>query len=207
MTLARAAEICDVNHFNWTQMVTALPSDDMAFMYPGPAFPPQPIPYLLLPIIDPIPSSILLYGVHSNIAQATDPADYPDGNDSLGAPPGGFDNFNYYENEVPLNPISFIDSYYYNVNPLIAAPAGTPNGNATTSNALLFYDAADAGAVQPPSAGRSRGRGRWCYLFPNSTDRCLRRRNGRGLGGHPDDQLHLVNQCHCRPQNRGGLSM
>ena len=149
MTLARAAQLCDVNHFNWTQTITGLPSDDVQFEYPLTANFPPPDNLRSYPttLYDPCPSSTSDYGIHSDIAQTLDPTDYPKGDVFIEPTPGGNDNFDYYinENQASLN------QNYYKVN--YQTQEGFLNGNASTSNALLFYDGADSPQPFNPNNG------------------------------------------------------
>ena len=116
MSLQRAAQICDVDHFNWIQTITGLPSDDEQFLYPledtnGNAvqFPPPQNLRAYPPTTDgPVPSPESGYGVHSDTAMKRDPQDYPTGDKQVDNR-GPVDNYIYYINEDP----SDLASYYY----------------------------------------------------------------------------------------------
>jgi uncharacterized repeat protein (TIGR01451 family) len=128
-SLAQAAQICGVNHFNWEQVITDIPDDWTWFTYQNTAavtwqavpifnaagaitsffVPAVPVPITPVPtpITDPIDTPPDHYGVHSNNAAAIDPAHYPAGDILIGDPGPVMDSFPFYYNEdngVPTNP-------------------------------------------------------------------------------------------------------
>src|SRR5271157_1466606 len=145
VTLARAAQICDVNHFNWTQTITGLPSDDVEFLYPlqdsegnNVNFPPpQSLRSYPNTLYDPVPSSTSSYGIHSDIVEQMALIDFPNGDTQIDT--ADADNYNYYMNEAPDNVGGLGDTYnYVTFNP--ETRIGTENPNFSTANGLLFWD-------------------------------------------------------------------
>jgi hypothetical protein len=101
LTLARAAQICDVDHFNWVQYVTGLPVNDMPFAYTGTAFPP-PLE-ATVPLTFPFPDPAVSPQQYEDIAvDPTQPSgllhvDFP------ADPPN--DQYLYYYNETATDPL------------------------------------------------------------------------------------------------------
>jgi len=147
MTLARAAQICDVDHFNWTQTITGLPPGQSYFIYQGtwntsisatghPFWPPPPAPTTPangtrydLPIA---PGH---YGVSSPTAAAVDPDNFPTG--VMAVSPYPNDIYTYYTNEDAVSLGKTYGNYVPGANPI----SFVATNNASTAMAQIFYDA------------------------------------------------------------------
>jgi len=117
-SIAQAAQICGVNHFNWEQMITYAPFQYFTYQNtPAVTWSQQPIPGtkdsfwpavpaavnptpIEMPVTDPIDTPPQYYGIHSAAAAKADPVHFPGGDQSVAYPgPGGVDRFPLYYNE------------------------------------------------------------------------------------------------------------
>jgi uncharacterized repeat protein (TIGR01451 family) len=124
-SLAQAAQICGVNHFNWEQLITQAPWQYFTYQNsPAVTWQQQPIAGtndwfwpavpagvnpapIAAPIVDPIDTPPEHYGMHSAAAAAADPIHFPGGDLAVADAGPGLDTFPFYYNEdngVPTNP-------------------------------------------------------------------------------------------------------